>query len=86
MNWHNLKNNKCSKCDNWLNQTFWDSFIHCINEACDFKISPDRFDDMVNTLYRAKEPWKTEEQNLEELNNLGHGLITDDFSDSPHLK
>lgn len=38
-------------------------------------------------LYRAPKAYvyEAEEKRLAELNNLGHEMVADDFSDSPHL-
>lgn len=80
MKWNNLKNNKCPNCNEVLMEKPVNRFHYCV---CGFTMSEQRFNEVLNSLYK-KELRRTEEDNLEALNNLGHNLITEDFSDSPY--
>ena len=44
--------------------------------ACDFTISKEKFEKIVNDLYQPKK-YRSEEQNLSDLNNLGRKEISD---------
>ena len=56
--------------------------MKCVSLICDFTISKEKFDKIVGDLYKPKSQ-RTETDNLSELNNLGHDLVSGDFSDSP---
>lgn len=46
---------------------------------------PPRFDAKnLGKGYRSPHDRQTEEEKLSELNNLGRGEVTEDYSDSPH--
>ncbi len=74
MNWNNLKNNRCPKCNSYLGNSV---FEICCN-SCDFKCSITKFDEIVDSLYKPKKQYINDD-NSSALNNLGHDLITDDF-------
>jgi hypothetical protein len=66
-----------------------DDTYHCQNAKCDFRIGRDRFNDICY----GKPPIARHERvkhtlllrdNASDLNNMGHEVVADDFSDSPH--
>ncbi len=70
INWNNLKNMKCPKCRERV--------------AADiFKISMEKFNKIVDSLYKPK---PVVIDNQFELNNLGTSKIAEDFSDSKVLE
>ena len=86
MNWNNLKSAKCPQCGFNLTHSTFDMVYKCMNDACkpDFKISNEKFESIVNSLYKPQKR-RTEDENLADLNNLGRKEITEDFSDSHFL-
>ncbi len=78
MNWNNLKNVTCPDCSRGLSKQ--DGFYRCF--GCNFRIGHQKFDTVVNNLYKPK---TQDADNLSELNNLGHEKIAEDFSDSKIL-
>lgn len=88
MNWNNLKNMKCPKCNSIL--TKGTSFVTC--PGCKdggFMCGNEKFDGIVSSLYHSQKTVDMRknaiDENLETLNNFGHKPITQDFSDSPFL-
>ena len=67
MNWNALKNYKCPKCDRDLQKQFNKLGHSCT--ACGFYITPEKFDSIIVSLYKPKR-FRTEEDNLSDLNNL----------------
>lgn len=67
MQWKNLKNNKCPKCNDRLSAESRGK-IFCQNIDCGFMITKDRFDHLVNDLYKIKR--LDQQDNQSELNNL----------------
>ena len=54
LNWHLLKNNQCPKCRSII-ESLPDAMIYrCSSILCDFKISPEKFENIVGKLYRNK--------------------------------
>lgn len=84
MNWLNLKNNKCPSCSCFLTRAPFSSTASSYCNSCNFRISSEKFDKIVNGLYKKKRS-PTYEENLSELNNLGREKMSEDFSDSPTL-
>ena len=82
MNWKNLKNNKCPKCSSPLKDI--GHYYACSLNGCIFSINKPKFEQLVNDLYKPKK-YKSIDDNLAELNNLGREMVTEDFSDSPYL-
>lgn len=83
MNWKNLKQNKCPNCENvYLSRAPFSSTANYYCQNCTFKISPEKFNKIVGDMYRPKERQKTEEENLSDLNNMGHDIVAEDFSDN----
>lgn len=70
MNWSNLKNNQCPKCKSALEANA--RYHKCTNVRCDFMCSVQKFNMIVNDLYRPKRYriGQYEEENLSALNNL----------------
>ena len=90
MNWKALKNNRCPNCGELLVSTLptiRETGCATINlmecDTCDFRISKEKFEKIVNDLYKPKKNLVSKD-NMEELNNLGHKKITEDFSDSAY--
>ena len=84
MNWNNLKNNKCPNCVVLLIFDKQYKMHRC--EICGFAISDEKFNQIVENLYRkSKMLIKSDDDRLAELNNLGRDEIAEDFSDSPYL-
>ena len=81
MNWKNLKNNKCPECTSLLLGRNGCEYA-CLN--CGFVISNEKFEKIVNDLYKPKK-FQSDDDRLSELNNLGRKEVTEDFSDSPFL-
>ncbi len=79
MNWNNLKNMKCPKCgyDLITNNTGSVRMIGCEDEEkCDFVIRKDRFDSLIDDIYKGKSKssykpqFGDDSKNLEYLNNF----------------
>jgi len=87
MNWKNLKDNKCPKCNIYLVER--NGIFKCVSLTCDFFIGKEKFEGLVEKLYHPQKSVDARfgdiEQNLSALNNMGHNIVTEDFSDSPHL-
>lgn len=81
MIWNNLKNGKCPKCSGKLVMGLLDIIYPC--SSCDFKIGKEKFESIAFGKPAKRCEWP-EEQNLAELNNLGHNVVTEDYSDSPY--
>jgi hypothetical protein len=80
MKWENLKKMLCPKCGAHL-INYGNKIIHEALPPCDFRISFDKFNQVVNNLYNKKPI----QDNFQELQNLGHEEVSEDFSDSPAL-
>lgn len=66
MKWSNLKSMKCPKCGGKVTV-----LLICSNSFCDFKISKQKFDIIINNLYKTKDDtYYDGRDNLERLNNL----------------
>jgi len=82
MNWNNLKDGLCPKCGKKLIMGLLDYIYRCTDSSlCDFKISRERWE-QITTPKKLRRDGYTD--NLSELNNLGHEVVTEDFSDSPY--
>ena len=89
-NWRNLALYACPICSSPLHQVgMLDDKHRCTQ--CSFEIRVERFDQIVSRVRATpQEKWRNSivdqiERNLSELNNLGRPLMSEDFSDSPHL-
>ena len=64
MNWQNLKQNKCPKCDGDFGfQAYSEpNFINCPKKGCSFKISHKRFSEIVSSQVTAslEKEWEQE--------------------------
>ncbi len=85
MNWNNLKKMKCPSCGVILN--IGKLTFACAD--CDFKISKEKFDGLVENLYHPQKVvdsrFKDINDNLSALNNFDRPIVTEDFSDSKIL-
>ena len=85
MNWNILKDGLCPKdgCGKKLNMGLLDELYTC--SACNFNIRKEKFEKISYGARIGQYMRKTEsEDNLSGLNNLGHDVVTEDFSDSPY--
>lgn len=80
MKWNNLKNANCPKCDNFLS-LIKGKYV----SSCGFFISKEKFDELVDKMYKNPRSQFNTADNSEALNSLGLDIVTEDFSDSPHL-
>ena len=81
MNWSNLKNGLCANCGEKLHMGLLDTISRC--SRCTFVIGREKWEKIT----RPRAYYKGQEiDNLSELNNLGHDLVSEDFSDSPFRK
>lgn len=84
MKWENLKNNKCPMCGSLLrscsNGTQDGYGCSTKGYECTFFVGIEKFNQIVNSLYKPKEV----KDNFEALQNLGHKVVAEDFSDSPY--
>ena len=88
MKWTNLKSVCCPKCGETLQETEsgyrCSELVHpngCATQlGCDFKISKEKFNEVVNNLYNKK-PHHAPEDYLSALNNFGHKEYSQDYSD-----
>lgn len=69
MDWNNLKDNKCPKCSYPLTESDSKMHMYCIN-CTDFFIKKEKFDEVVNSLYKPKRKRYNAFDNMEALNNL----------------
>lgn len=68
MNWKNLKDNACPKCKCPLEE---DGDSHrCSSLDCDFSCPHEKFESIVNSLYRPRARAIEPEENLKALNDL----------------
>ena len=82
MLWSRLKSMRCPKCNaHLLNMD--NKIIHEALPLCDFRISKEKFDEIIGKLYSSKK--HDYRDNLSDLNNLGHEKVAEDFSDSNAL-
>lgn len=80
MNWSNLKNGLCPKCGEKLVMGIFDEIYPC--SKCDFRIWSEKWKELATPkMYKHH---AQDIDNLSALNNLGHDLVTEDFSDSPY--
>jgi hypothetical protein len=80
MKWEMLKKMKCPKCSKAIKRV---AGVYACT-ACEFVINAERFDVIVDRLYKkGRKP--SEEDNASALNNLGHEPVREDFSDSSAL-
>lgn len=84
MNWRSLKDGLCPSCGHKLNMGLLDVVYDC--SSCTFRIGREKFEAIAFGPPRRKDLTVKEYENLSALNNLGHALVAEDFSDSPHKK
>lgn len=72
---------KCPKCGGSIS-----ALLYCKDLDCGFSISKEKFDVIVEDLYKPKFRRQiATDENLSDLNNFGLDEVAEDFSDSPHL-
>lgn len=82
MNWHLLKSMMCPQDRKALDYRPLDGIYVCTNPACQFSIAVAKFETIVNDLYKPKlRRHEASIDNLAELNNLGHTVRSEDYSD-----
>lgn len=79
MNWNALKSYKCPKDGLPLKDI---GEYHACTK-CIFSINKSKFDSIVSDKYQPK--FRSETDNLSDLNNLGRKPVSEDFSDSNYL-
>jgi len=52
MKWNFLKNNRCPKCNSPLENL--QAFHKCSSKMCSFSCSKEKFDEIINNLYKRK--------------------------------
>jgi hypothetical protein len=84
MDWPKLKIGRCPNCSDSLKNTgtILTPMYSCVSKACEFKISGDKFDEIVNDRYKPRVFKMPEKDNFGELQQMGHVGMTEDFSDS----
>lgn len=50
MNWANLREHKCPKCDEKLTQSFFDSMVKC--NGCGFFMGEERYKMIINSMIK----------------------------------
>lgn len=83
MNWARLKSLKCPKCNRDISGSLLENTYRCDGReegACDFLISEEKFNQVVNNLYKPKS-YKIPDDNMSALNNLGRRPYSEDYSD-----
>lgn len=85
MNWKALKNNACPKCESKLLRTPLSDTYECSENTCTFSVTAQRFDEIINDMYKPKVRRCGFEDNFSSLNNFGHKKVAEDFSDSKFL-
>lgn len=84
MIWSRLKSMKCPECNSLLKGKVLEKMYGCTNEKCTFKISEERFNELVKDLYKPSK-WKSDMDRASEWNNMGRDKVSEDFSDSKTL-
>lgn len=81
-NYHLLKSMQCPLDRKMLDYHPLDGIYVCTNASCTFSIAMEKFESIVNDLYKPK-PHRHEAStdNLAGLNNLGHSIRSEDYSD-----
>ena len=72
MKWNNLKDMRCPKCSAMLYKS--NGGYACSGSKCEFFIREERFDTVIQSIYKPKERSTenmTGEERLSELNNYG---------------
>lgn len=82
-NWDLLKSMLCPKDRKMLDYRPLDALYVCTNASCPFSIATEKFETIVNDLYQPKQRrHEASTDNLAELNNLGHTIRSEDYSDA----
>ena len=69
--WARLKNMRCPKDNGALTRNEETGEFYCLQAKCDFKMSSQRFDEVVKSLYsKGMQVNSHREDNLTALNNL----------------
>jgi len=71
MKWYRLKDNGCPKCNCKLRPLMSGNLIVCNSKKCDFRISPQRMQEIISEQVSRQIPAVAEEERTQELlNNL----------------
>ena len=71
MKWYRLKVNGCPKCNCMLHPLMNGKLIVCNSKKCDFRISPQRMQEIISEQITKQIPAVIEEERTQELlNNL----------------
>lgn len=75
---------KCPKCFSSLKYSALDAAFTCERSACGFFISEAQMDKTLKQFYgpKLKSVILNDEDNLSALNNFGHKIRSEDYSDS----
>lgn len=79
MDWSKLKDNKCPKCKEGV----LEHNLRGCRCACGFMMSAQKFNKIVEDLYKPRARRCGTFDNIEALNNDGRPLVRQDFGDSP---
>ncbi len=87
MEWANLKIACCPSCGSPLQaEGLLGGSMMCRQPQCTFKISEEKMNEIVkDKVGKGKlrgRPFAPQHDNMAELNNLGHELVSEDFSDN----
>jgi hypothetical protein len=77
MNWNNLKDNCCPKCKHALTDNYKIEMHQCTN--CDFAVGNEKFNNLINNLYKPKnqgEEIVDIDERLSQLNDLNNNECT----------
>lgn len=80
MNWNKLKENRCPRCSQLLSKA--KGFHECAH--CGFSIGHEKFEKVIDNLYKGKSNLIQVNDNFEALQNLGHKRVMEDYGDSPY--
>ena len=72
---------KCPQCYNSLKYSALDGTYACERSVCGYFITEEAMDRTLKQFYGKSERLRSYEDNLSELNNLGHRVRSEDYSD-----
>lgn len=81
MNWRNLCTLDCPIDNTKLRCGMLDDVYTCPKEGCDFKINEKRLNEIVSDIKKPKSRNPSRQTNESALNNLGHRVVSEDYSD-----
>lgn len=72
---------KCPQCFSSLRYHALDGIYSCERSVCGFSVSEAAMDRTLKQFYGKSERLRSYEDNLSDLNNLGHKVPSKDYSD-----